>query len=42
MECSITHTPVEILKKLKDKLERINKSLAFEPKEKIMKVKNMK
>lgn len=42
MECSITHTPAEVLKKLKEKLERINKNLIFEPKEKILKVKNLK
>jgi len=42
MECSITQTPAEILKKLKEKLERINKNLIFEPKEKILKVKNLK
>lgn len=42
MECSITHTPAEVLKKLKEKLERINKNFVFEPKEKILKVKNLK
>lgn len=42
LECSITTTPAELLKKLKEKIERINNNLTFEPKEKIFKVKNLK
>jgi len=42
MDCQITHTPAEILKKLKEKLDRINKNISFDPKTKILKVKNLR
>lgn len=40
LECSITHTPAELLKKLDEKFKRIN--INFEPKGKFLKVKNLK